>query len=170
MEEEIEKESPPANEEQTPPEENKELKEAQKKAEEYLEGWKRARAEFLNYKKEEMERIGALVRYANEEFILKLMPILDSFDIAQKHVPEELREDKNIAGFLKIKEQLLALLKNDGLEIIDCMGKKFDPNFHETAGEVEAEGKESGIVVEEISKGYVLCGKVLRPSKVRITK
>src|SRR3990167_5479224 len=85
------------------------LEECQKKAEEYLNGWKRERADFLNYKKEEMERIGQLVKYANEEIILKLLPILDNFYLAEKHIkdlPAQAGE-----GVLQIKKQLEDFLK-----------------------------------------------------------
>src|SRR5438552_1862464 len=66
-------------------EDNNELEELKKKSEEYLNGWKRERADFLNYKKDEMERIGSLMKYANEEIILNILPILDSIYLAEKH-------------------------------------------------------------------------------------
>src|SRR3990167_7911003 len=87
----------------------KELEETKAKCEEYLNGWKRERADFLNYKKEEMERIGQLVKYANEEIILKLLPILDNFYLAEKHIkdlPAQAGE-----GVLQIKKQLEDFLK-----------------------------------------------------------
>ena len=65
----------------------KDLENAKAKCEEYLNGWKRERADFLNYKKDEMERIGQLVKYANEELILKIIPILDNIYLAETHVP-----------------------------------------------------------------------------------
>ena len=70
----------------------KKLENAEKQAQEYLAGWQRARADFLNYKKEEMERIGEFLKYANEEFILKLLPILDNFTEAEKSIPEEKKD------------------------------------------------------------------------------
>ena len=66
----------------------KDLLDAKAKCEEYLNGWKRERADFLNYKKDEMERIGQLVKYSNEELILKIIPILDNIYLcinAQHH-------------------------------------------------------------------------------------
>ena len=70
----------------------KELEDAKAKCEEYLNGWKRESADFLNYKKDEMERIGQLVKYANEEIILKIIPILDNIYLAESHVPEEFKK------------------------------------------------------------------------------
>ena len=84
----------------------KQLEEAKVKCEEYLNGWKRERADFLNYKKDEMERIGQLVKYSNEELILKIIPILDNIYLAEAHVPEKLKGNAWINGFNLIKNQL----------------------------------------------------------------
>lgn len=139
-----------------------------KKADEYLEGWKRERAAFLNHKKEEMERISALMKYADEELIMKMLPILDNWALAEKNIPEELKKDKNVEGILQIHQQFRNFLKAQGVEEIKAVGEKFDPNFHEVVREVE--GKESGIIVEETQKGYTLNKKVIRASKVVINK
>src|SRR3989344_4581433 len=95
---------------------NKQLEECKKQKEEYLAGWQRARADFLNYKKEEMERFGEILKYAGEEMILKLLQILDNFDIATR---QNLRQDLGgqekteqiIKGFLQIKTQIEDFLK-----------------------------------------------------------
>jgi len=148
----------------------KKFGECQKQKDEYLAGWQRARADFLNYKKEEMERIGELLKYATEEFILKILPILDNFDIAEKKLPENLKNEENVKGILQIKTQLQDFLKNQGLEEIKTVGERFDPNLHEVVGAVEMEDKEPGMIVEEIQKGYKLYGKVIRPAKIKINK
>mgnify|MGYP001571263694 FL=1 len=154
------------------------LEKCKNSCEEYLNGWKRERADFLNYKKEEMERIGNLVKYANEEIILKLFPVLDNFCLAEKHIPDN-DEFKN--GFEQIKKQLADFLQKEGIEAIEVMGKEFDPNTmeaveetvrpqssHENSGEQVS--AESGYVVEEVQRGYTLHGKLIRPAKVRVTK
>jgi len=175
----------------------KQLEECQKLKDEYLQGWQRARADFLNYKKEEMERIGELLKYANEEFVLRILPVLDNFEIVENKLPENLKgeegkpsssfaeaqgNDENpegepsvpygasIKGFLHIKRQLENFLKNQSVEEIKSIGEKFDPNLHETVGEVEIKDKESGIIIEEIQKGYKINGRLLRPAKVKVTK
>lgn len=146
------------------------LKECEKLKNEYLAGWQRARADFLNYKKNEMERIKEILKYASEELILKILPILDNIDIAEKKIPENLKNDENVKGILQIKIQLLDFLKKQGVKEINSLGEKFDPNFHEVIEEIEAEDKEQGTVIEEIQKGYIIYDKVLRPAKVKITK
>ena len=152
-------------------EDNKKVLElCQKEKEEYLAGWQRSRADLLNYKKEELERIGEILKYAGEEFVLKVLPILDNFYLAEKELPESLKSEENVKGILQIKTQILDFLKNQGVEEIKTAGEKFDPNFQEVMEEVEKKDVESGIIVEEIQKGYTIHGRVLRPAKVKISK
>jgi len=128
------------------------IKKLEKQKEEYLNGWKKERADFLNYKKEEAERIVCLMKFANEELIFKFLEILDNIDIAEKKLPEELKDNLWIEGFLKIKTQVRDLLKKEGVEEIKCLGEKFNPNFQETVEEVEMKDKEPGIVIERVIK------------------
>jgi len=146
------------------------LQDCEKLKAEYLAGWQRARADFLNYKKGDLQRIGEIVKYADTGLILKLLPILDNFELAEKQLPERLKKDKNIKGLLQIKNQLQDFLKAQGVEEIKALGEEFDPNLHEVVGEVEIEDKKSGLIVEEIQKGYKLKGKIIRPGRVKITK
>ena len=150
----------------------KEVDELKAKCEEYLNGWKRERADFLNYKKDEAERISSLVKYANEDIIYKLIPILDNFNLAEQHAN---KDDESVKGLLLIKKQLEDLLAREGIESIEVLGKPFDPNFHEVIEEIgpsEALAKEGepGTVVAEVQKGYTLNGKLIRPAKVKINK
>jgi len=138
----------------------KDLEDAKAKCEEYLNGWKRERADFLNYKKDEMERIGELVKYANEELILKILPILDNLCLASQHISDP--------GIAQIKKQLENFLQKEGIEPIETVGKQFDPNTMEIVEGVE--GKKPGIVAEETQKGYTMSGKIIRVAKVKISK
>jgi len=155
-----------------------ELKALQLKCEEYLNGWKRERADFLNYKKDEMERIGELAKYANTEIILKIIPILDNIYLAESHVPPELEKHDWIKGFNQIKNQLADFLGKEGIEPIDVLGKSFDANTMESVGTEEAkpafvkdfgEARE-GIVIEEVQKGYTMHEKLIRVARVKISK
>jgi len=149
---------------------NKKLEECARQKEEYLDGWKRERAGFLNYKKEELERLGGLMKYANEALILKFLPILDNFHIAEKEIQGEIRNHKYVEGLLSIRTQIMDFLKSQGIEEIKSIGEKFDPNFMEAVEEIEAKDKEKGIVMEEVKKGYTLQSKIIRPAKVKVTK
>ena len=148
----------------------KELQECLKQKDEYLAGWQRARADFLNYKKEEAEHVSDLLNYSSENFILELLPILDSFSMAEKILSDEAKKDSNIQGMLQIKNQLLDFLKKQDMEEIKSLGEKFNPNFHEAVEEVETESEEPGIVIEELQKGYTLQGRVIRPARVKVAK
>ena len=137
---------------------------------EYLAGWQRARADFLNYKTEETERIQDFIKYANEDCVLKMLPILDNFEIARNHLPKDLQENEYLRGIFQIENQIQKFLKNLGLEEIKSLGEKFDSSFHEVVEELENENKESGIIIEEIQKGYAIGGRLLRAAKVKVSK
>ena len=147
-----------------------ELKEYKKLKDEYLDSWKRERAAFLNYKKEGAQRTTVLTQYINTTMILKFIPILDNFCLAEKALSKEERKDSNIEGFLQIKKQIENFLEGEGVSIIESIDKKFDPNFHEVIGVVETEGVESGIIIEEFQRGYTIKGQLLRPAKVKVSK
>jgi molecular chaperone GrpE len=148
----------------------KKLEETEKLKNEYLTGWQRARADLINYKKEEMERVGSFIKIAQEGLIFEILPILDNFDIAEKKIPNELKENENVKGLLQIKQQILDFLKKKGVEEIKSIGKKFNPAYHEVVGEIDTDQFETGTIVEEVQKGYKINGRVLRPAKVRVAK
>jgi molecular chaperone GrpE len=164
------KESEEVEIEADPAEGQKELQECLKQRDEYLAGWQRARADFLNYKKEEAEHVSDLLKYSSENFISGLLPVLDSFSMAEKILSDEAKKDGNIQGMLQIKNQLLDFLKKQDMEEIRSLGEKFDPNFHEVVEEVEISSEESGTVIEELQKGYTFQGRVIRPARVRVAK
>jgi len=154
------------NEEKT----ESEIEECKKEREEYLNGWKRAKADFLNYKNEESERIARIVEYREEEIISEIIMIADSFSAAAKGIPkEQIEENDTIKGLFRIKDNFDGLIKKMGLEEISSLGLQFDPNFHEAVELVEVEG-ESGTIIDELSRGYRRNGRVIRPAKVRVIK
>lgn len=141
------------------------MKECEKLKKEYLEGWKRAQADLINYKKQESARLCEFSDYIREEFILKLLPVLDNMYLAEKKAPK----DEWAKGVLKIKEQFLSFLENQGVEEIKTEGK-LDLNLHEVAEEEKREGLEPGLIIEVKRRGYKFKDKVIRPSKVKISK
>jgi molecular chaperone GrpE len=148
----------------------KQLEELEKQKAEYLLGWQRERADFLNYKKDEMERIGQIMNYAGEEMVLKMLPILDNFEIVEKNLSEDAKKDANIKGLLMIKKQIQDYIKNLGAEEIKSVGEKFDPKLHETVEEVEVKDREQGTIIEEVQKGYRINGRLMRVARVKVTK
>jgi molecular chaperone GrpE len=145
------------------------LEECTKKRDEYFSGWQREKADFINYKNKEMERLTEILSASKESMVSDLLPILDNFGLAEKSIPED-QKDKNIMGLLLIKKQLEDYFKSMGVEEIDAMNKKFDPRLHEAVEEVENKNIEPGVVISEVEKGYTLNSKLLRPSKVKISK
>lgn len=145
-----------------------------------MSGWKRAAADFENYKKRKEAENKELVEFAREVTVAKLLPTLDTLEQALKHMPE-LSEELRVAGgeFEKKYQnwqagvdgtikQLDKVLGELGVKKIEAVGKKFDPNFHEAVREVP--GEEDQMVVEELQTGFELNGKVIRPSQVIISK
>ncbi len=137
----------------------KKLKECQREKGEYLSQAQRARADLINYQKRQEKLIDELRLAGQAKLIVELLPVVDSLDRAVKDNPE----------IDYLKKQIESVLKNYQLEKIKAEGEKFDPNFHEAIDQLET-GAESGTIIEEIQKGYLLRGRVLRPSKVRVEK
>lgn len=145
----------------------KKLEACEKEREEYLNGWKRAKADFINYQKDEAKRAEAIVAFSNESLIWELLAVLDSFNLSLAVLDKENENVKK--GVEIIYFQLEALLKKHGLEQIQSIDMKFDPSQHEAMEEVESD-KESGTVIEELTKGWKLHGKVIRPARVKVAK
>ena len=153
-----------------------ELKLCRQKAEEYLNGWKRAKADYSNLKKENQKEKEQFIRFANIALIFELLPVINNFKRAFEHEPKEISDEnlKNYChGFKHIYSQAQDLLKRLGIEEIKTVGQKFNPELHEAVDEEKEkdETKEQNtggeqLVVKEISAGYALQGKVIMPAKV----
>ncbi|TSC96442.1 MAG: molecular chaperone GrpE [Parcubacteria group bacterium Athens1014_26] len=141
------------------------LNQCQKEKEEYLNGWKRAKADFINYQKDEIKRMADIIKFSNENLIKELLPVLDSFDLALIAINDKKFEK----GVEMIYSQMENTLRKQGLELIKSLGIKFDPAIHEAIEELESD-QEDGTIIEEFVKGWKLNGKVIRPSKVKISK
>jgi molecular chaperone GrpE len=141
------------------------LKKCQELKEEYLNGWQRAKADLINARKDDERRNQEFVKFANAALISDILAVLDSFDLAF----ENEKESKFSKGIILIKMQLEDILRKYGLEPIKSIGEKFNLQLHEIVGETNSE-KEEGIIVEEMQKGYMLYGKVLRPARVKVSK
>ncbi len=144
-----------------------ELQKCEAQRDEYLAGWQRAKADFINYKKEEMVRLEEFARYQNADLVMELVRVLDSFDLGIAALEKKGGVDR---GVYMIRAQLEDLLKQRGLQrIVVKPGDKFDPAIAETVAEVESDVP-AGNVVEEIEAGYKLYDKILRPARVKISK
>jgi len=109
-------------------------------------------------------------------FARESLSLIDNIDraVASFKNDEKLKNDKNvdkiIDGIEVVKKDLISIFKKNGIESIECINKKFDPNFHQAMLEVEDSTKEPGTVVQEIQKGYMMKDRLLRPSLVGVAK
>ncbi len=141
------------------------------KQEDLKEQLLRLRADFENAKKRlEREKYEA-IKYANESMLQEILPIVDNLDramtsIDQGHALEKVKEGLKIA-----QSELHAVLEAHGVEIIKSVpGQKFDPTLHEAVAVVETEDPKDGHIVDELQKGYLLNGRLVRPSRVRVAQ
>ena len=134
-------------------------------AEERLSRLKYLQADFDNFRKWSQKEKEAIITLANENLIKDLLVILDDFERA---LPA-LEQEKNKEGIGMIQKKLLKILSGYGLQPIDCVGKKFDPNFHEVLSKEPCD-KEPDTILDDIGRGYQLKSKVIRPSKVVIAE
>lgn len=140
---------------------------AEKLRDEYLAGWQRAKADFINYKKDEMKHLEEVARYGNEDLIKDLITVLDNFDLGLRTLEKAGPVEK---GVYLIRSQIEDILKKRGLEKMEMKpGDEFDPNVAEALSAVESE-RPPGKIVEQIEPGYRLHEKVLRPGQVIISK
>lgn len=149
--------------------ETKEEAEARKlneKIKELTDTLQRVQADYENYKKRVERDIRHFAECANKDIIAKLLPVLDSFELAIKNKENK---DDFIKGVELIYSSLFSMLEKEGLRPIKAEGKKFDPFCHEALIS-EKSDKEEGIVTEELQKGYMLKNNILRASKVKISK
>ena len=143
----------------------KQLEEKNQKVEELTDTLKRLQAEFENYKKWNAKEKTEFVKYAHADIIEKMLPVLDSFEIALKNTSDK---EKFVEGIKMIYAQLHSMLEAEGLRPIKAAGEKFDPYRHEVLMKEESDKLEDTIL-EEFQKGYMLNDKVLRHSKVKVS-
>ncbi len=144
----------------------KKLGECEKQRDEYLDGWKRAKADFINYQKDEGKRAEEIFKFSNSVLVQELLAVLDSFELS---FAMSGADEKTKKGMEIIYSQLKDILNRQGLEPIKSLGEKFDPSLHESLAEVKSD-KEPGTIVEELSRGWKLNGKVIRPARVKVAK
>ena len=146
----------------------KELVECQERAGEYLAGWKREKADFVNYKKQREREMAEFREFAGEDLIIRLLPVIDNFNLAVKHLPKELENSDWVKGVLHIRTQLESFLKEAGVEEIKSVGEKFNPEYHEVADKEKSE-EEDDVIVGEVRKGYLIEERVVRTARVVVS-
>ena len=146
----------------------KKLSHCQKDKQEYLDGWQRSKADFVNTKKDFENQRKEYVKYAKEGILEEILPVVDSFDMAFSNKEAWESVDKNWrVGVEYIHSQLLKVLTDNGLSILNPVGEKFDPRQHTSVDVTETnDKKQDDNIVEVRQKGYLLHDKVVRAPKV----
>ena len=135
------------------------LKKTEEKAKEYLDGWQRAQADFVNLRKRDEEEMKHREKYAAGSFVKEILPVIHTLEIASS-------SDENAKAILS---QLNSILKRIGVVSIDPLGHAFDPNHHEAVKTVTTNEKDLDHKVAEVfEKGYILHDRVIRPAKVAV--
>jgi molecular chaperone GrpE len=146
------------------------LKDAEEKSQENYDRYMRAYAEMDNVKKRGAKEREELAKFANESLIKELLPVIDSLDKALDHG----REDANLAELIKgiemTRKGMMDTLEKAGLTEVEAVGKPFDPNFHEAISKQQDDTLPPNHVSMEMQKGYVLNGRLIRPSMVVISE
>ncbi len=149
---------------------SEELDRVQVELEETKDKFLRGLADFDNYRKRVTRERAQLTKCANEDLIKRLLDVVDNIERALDAASESEDFDGFKKGMELIYDHLKGILTKEGLCPIVCLGEPFDPNYHEAVMALEKEGHESDKVVEEVQKGYMLDGRVIRPSKVVVSK
>ena len=144
------------------------LETSEAKAEEYLDGWQRAKAEFANFRKRQ-ERERELAKFESVGRIIKrYLPIVDDMERALKDRPTEGDGTAWAEGVELIYRKLISILEAEGVTPLEVEGEMFDPNLHEAVLQTPSKDHESGQVIEVLQTGYMLGERVLRPAVVRV--
>lgn len=140
-----------------------------KQIEQLKNDYARAYADTENIRKRLTQEAEQASKYRIQSFAKEILPVIDNLERALNTEVKE--EDKGFYTGVKMTyDQLINALKNEGVNEIDCLDKPFDPNFHQAIMQEKVEGKESGIVIEVLQKGYLLKDRILRPAMVKVSE
>ncbi|RJP61131.1 MAG: nucleotide exchange factor GrpE [Candidatus Auribacter fodinae] len=151
---------------------SKEDYEKLQKTDEYFNQMLRIQAEFDNYRKRVNKEKIEFHKYANEKLLSEILPILDNFQRALKTLEEHVTQENHpfFQGVEMIYKQMAQLMKQYDVQELETVGKPFDPRFHEAVQQIESADHPDSTVVTEISRGYMLNDRLLRPAIVVVSK
>ena len=132
----------------------------------------RVKAELVNYRKRKDEEVTRMLKYANEDLVEELLPVIDNLERAIKLETEDASEEvkKYLAGVKMIYCNAIAALEKYGVKAIDGNNKPFDPTYHQAVMTETRDGVEPGMVLDVLQKGYLLKDKVIRPAMVKVSQ
>ncbi len=131
---------------------------------------RRQMAEFENFRKRTDREKQMMFETGAKSVLEKILPVIDNFERGLQTVPPESREDPFVDGMNRVYKQLLSELENIGVTPIEAVGQEFDPSLHNAVMQVESEEYESGVVAQELQKGYIYRDTVVRHSMVAVVQ
>ena len=140
------------------------------KAKEQIDQLLRLKADFENTKKRLEREKQDSIKFANEKLLVEILPIVDNLDRALASLSEGHDPEKVMQGLKLAQQELHEVLEEHGVEQVKGLGEAFDPQIHEAVGVVEAPEQKDGTIVDEVQRGYLLNGRLIRPSRVRIAQ
>ncbi len=149
---------------------NKEIEKLKTELGETKDKYLRTVAEFDNYKKRRGKEIIDIIDRANEQFCLEILPVIDDFERSLNSDTKRKSYKSLKQGIDLIYQKLISVLKKQGVEPIESIDQKFNPELHEAIMQIDDKEKQSNIVINEVLKGYLLKDKVLRYSQVVVNK
>ena len=147
---------------------NKKKDKKDEKIEELTDQVKRQMAEFDNFRKRTEKEKTQMYEIGAKSIIEKVLPVVDNFERGLAAVPEENKEDPFVEGMNKIYKQLMTMLEEAEVKPIEAVGKEFDPNLHNAVMQTESEEYESGVIAQELQKGYTYRDSVVSHSMVAV--
>ena len=145
------------------------LKEAQNEIEDLNRRYVRALADYDNARKRAQAERASLRSTAICDFVASLLPVIDNLDRAIQ-MGECADAQAMVDGLKMVRQQISDVLKSEGISCIEAVGNQFDPNKHEAVMQVELDGYDDNVVVEEFQRGYEAEGRVIRPSLVKVNR
>lgn len=148
------------------------VKELEAKIQSLEEKSLREKAELINFRRRKEEETSRMLKYANEDIVKELLPIIDNFERAIDMDDDNLEDEvsKFLAGFKMIYCNFNNTLEKYGVTEIKAMNAEFDPTIHQAVMTEHRDGVEAGMVIEVLQKGYQLKDKVIRPSMVKVSE
>ena len=147
-----------------------ELKKREEKAAEMTDKYQRLMAEFENARKRNAKEQSHMYDVGAKEVLAKLLPVVDNFERGLGAMTDADKESSFAQGIEMIYKQLTKVLEDEGVTVIEAQGKEFDPMLHNAVMQQPSEEYESGIVIQELQKGYKYKDKVLRHSMVMVAE
>ncbi len=156
--------------EESEPADKRELKKKDEQIKDLTDRYQRTLAEYQNFRTRTEKEKADLYAYAVKDVMTKILPVLDNLKLGLAQIPEDAKDEAFAQGMVQLEKQFEKSLADIGVEPIQAVGEKFDPEFHNAVMQVEADDADTDTVVNEFQKGYIYKGSVIRHSMVQVAK